>query len=283
MATTYAHWAFGRDCIKQMPEDLQLIVNAYRDYFDLGVHGPDIFFYDLLHSNVTKYGYRLHNMPSSVFFKKCKEQLYSHPEQGKMIAYIAGYLSHFILDSEIHGYVERKIEESNVSHGKIESQWDRHIMELNSRIPNLVDRSESLHPNKDNTRIISYFYDYNPKTVLRSCKWQVYTVRALNSISINKQQFLQKILRIIGKDNFADLFVSFEEIDVCRDSNLRLDKLYNKSLNLYKELVLNLINYLDNSVNEPLCDYFERDLSPISDYKKIPVFPYEKELEYKVI
>lgn len=282
MATTYAHWAFGRDCIEIMPKNLQLIVNAYRDYYDIGVHGPDIFFYDMPHSKNRKYGYQLHNIPSKIFFERCKKELYAHPEKGKMVAYIVGYLTHFVLDSQVHGYIERKIEVSNVNHTKIESQWDRHLMLLDSRIPNLVDRSESLHPTKENTRIISYFYDRKPITIFKVCKWQVFIVRALNCITVRKQHFLQKIIRRLNFKDYDDLFVGFEEIDKCLDSNIRLDKLKEKSLGLYKELVVNLINYLDKEINEPLSDYFDRDLSPAPDYKKIPVYPLSKELHYKV-
>lgn len=282
MATTYAHWAFGRDCIEVMPKNLQIIVDAYRDYYDIGVHGPDIFFYDMPHSDTRKYGYRMHNIPNTLFFERCKKELYSHPEKGKMIAYIVGYLTHFVLDSQVHGYIERKIEVSGVNHTKIESQWDRHMMIVDSRIPNLVDRSESLHPNKENAKIISYFYDFDAATVLRVCRWQVAIIRALNSITITKQHFIQKIVRKLNFKDYADLFIGFEEIDKCMDSNIRLDKLREKSIGLYKKLVVNLINYLDDEINEPLDDYFDRDLSPEPDYKKIPVYPFNKEIQYKV-
>ena len=48
MPTTYAHYRFGAECISVMPEQLQKIVNEHRALFDIGVHGPDIFFYDLI-------------------------------------------------------------------------------------------------------------------------------------------------------------------------------------------------------------------------------------------
>ena len=52
MPTTYTHWRFGQECIDVLPDELKKIVNDHRDLYDIGVHGPDIFFYDQLHKDV---------------------------------------------------------------------------------------------------------------------------------------------------------------------------------------------------------------------------------------
>lgn len=280
MPTSYAHWAFGRECIKKMPNNLQQIVQEHRDIFDLGVHGPDIFFYDLLHKQVPHYGAQIHSIPASVFFKKCKEVLSTHEEKAEMLAYIMGFLTHFTFDSTAHGYVERKRESAGISHNKVEAQFDRYMIELDGRKSNLVDRAESLNPNKDNARIISYFFTYDKKTVLRTCKWQKFVVHTLSSISPKKQAFFQKLLWKLGANDYADLFVGFEEEDVCRDSNLRLYKLSNKALKLFPSLMKNLLNYFNDK--EQLNEYFEHDFEAWPDYKKITILPYKKEIEYKV-
>ena len=280
MPTTYAHWAFGRKCIEQMPQNLQDIIHANRDIYNFGVHGPDILFYLLTDSKVTDYGYRMHNIPASEFFKKAKVAFKKHDEKDEMLTYIVAFLTHFTLDSQIHSYVERKIEESNISHNHIEAQWDRHVMLQDNRVPNLVDRSESLKPTKKIANIISYFFPQNKKTIYKSIKMQKFFVKLANAISPRKQSAWQKGLRLIKSYNNADLFIGFEEDRKCADSNLRMDKLENKAFKLFPKLLDNLLNYLNDK--EELDEYFEHDFEVWPDYKHIPVLSYDEELAYEV-
>lgn len=280
MPTTYAHWRFGADCIEKMPDNLKEIIIKHRDCFDLGVHGPDIFFYDLTHSEVSAYGSNMHTKPGREFFEKCKEVLESHEEKDAMMAYMLGFLSHFTLDSTCHGYVDRKKEFTGISHNLVESQWDRHVMELDGKKPNLVDRAESLKPNEFNAKVISYFHPLDQETILRTTKAQHTIIKLLNCKNIGKEKFFKTILHKIGMNDFADLFIGFEEIDACKDSNLRLDKLRQKALLLYPKLLKNLMEYIEGK--KKLDKYFEHDFEPWPDYKDIKVLSYEEELKYKV-
>lgn len=280
MPTTYAHWAFGRDCIELMPKNLQTIIHEHRDIYNIGVHGPDILFYDLLHSEVPKRGNEMHNTPVEEFFKTCKDEFKLHEEKAEMLAYIMGFLTHFTLDSVIHSYVAKKIEVSPVSHNKVESEWDKHVIELDNRKPNLVDRAESLRPNKKNAKIISYFYPFSDKVILRTCKWQKKTIELLNSISHKKINFFENVLGSPKFSYYLDLFMDYEDDDNCRDSNIRMDKLKEKALKLFPKLMQNLINYLNDK--DELLEYFEHDLCEWPDYKDIKVLPYKQKINYKV-
>lgn len=280
MPATYAHWNFGGKCIEVMPKDLAQIVRDNREIYDLGVHGPDIFFYDLAHPNITKYGSSLHDIPVSEFFTNSKNQYNTHNEKDAMLAYLIGFLSHVVLDSACHSYVERKIQVTKISHNHIEAQWERHLMELDKRQPNLVDRTESLKPNKENARIISYFYKTDEKVVARTTRNQKLIVKALNCISPIKEKVLKKILCTLNLNNFADLFINFEEDEKCADSNLRLDKLSEKAISTFKKELKVLVDFLNDKGE--LSKYFDTDLSVKPNYKDIEVLPLEKELTYKV-
>lgn len=280
MPTTYAHWAFGRNCIEKMPENLQKIIHENRAIYNLGVHGPDILFYDLLHSEVPKKGAELHSTPMTEFFKSCKNEFKKHNEKAEMLAYLMGFLSHFTLDSTCHSYIAKKTDVSPVSHNKVESEWDKHVIKLDNRKPNLVDRAESLRPTKKNAKVISYFYPYSEKVLYRTCKWQKYTLTLLNSISHKKEDIFRKIFKKPNMGYYLDLFMSYEDDANCEDSNLRLDKLKDKALKLYPKLMNNLINYLNDK--EELSPYFKHDLCEWPNYKDIEVLPYKKEINYKV-
>ena len=45
MPAFYAHYRFGCDVLKQLPEDIRSICTAHRGLFDIGLHGPDIYFF----------------------------------------------------------------------------------------------------------------------------------------------------------------------------------------------------------------------------------------------
>ena len=280
MPTTYAHWRFGQDCIDTMPKELKEIVNNNLDIYNLGVHGPDIFFYDLLHGDVAKYGNVIHHEPSRKFFEKTKDVMEEHEEKDAMLAYCLGFLSHFTLDSLCHGYVERKKEVSEISHGKIESEWDGHVMMLDERMVNMVDRAESLRPNKEIAKVISYFFDYDEKVVLRTTKMHHMFIHLLNYVTPLKFDIFTWLLTQFKKYDYRDLFIAPIESEKCMDSNIRLDKLRNKARKLYPKLLKNYMDYLHN--DKPLPAYFNHDFEPWIDYQEIPVLSVEEELDYVV-
>ena len=45
MPSVYAHYRFGAAMLAKMPGDIRLPVQRYRRLFDIGLHGPDLFFY----------------------------------------------------------------------------------------------------------------------------------------------------------------------------------------------------------------------------------------------
>lgn len=280
MPTTYAHWRFGQDCIDSMPDDLKEIINKNRDIFNLGVHGPDIFFYDLLHGEVPKYGDKIHYEPGRNFFEKSKKVMETHEEKDAMLAYCLGFLSHFTLDSVCHSYVNRKKEVSEISHNKVESEWDGHLMLEDGRMVNMVDRAESLRPNKEIARVISYFFDFDEKVVLRTTKMQHMFIHLLNYVTPLKFDLFQWLLNELKKYNYRDLFIAPVESEKCMDSNMRLDKLKVKAKKLYPKLLKNYMEYLRN--DKALPAYFNHNFESWENYKEIPILSAEEEIDFIV-
>ena len=50
MPTTYTHYAYGQEVFHKLPEELQRKIEPYIEYYNIGVHGPDILFYYHLHT-----------------------------------------------------------------------------------------------------------------------------------------------------------------------------------------------------------------------------------------
>ena len=280
MPTTYTHWRFGQECIGVLPDELKRIVNDHRDLYDIGVHGPDIFFYDLLHKDVSSYATTAHETAAREFFANACRAYAEHSEKEEMMAYLLGFLSHFALDSSCHGYIERKAEVSGISHNTIEAEYDSHMIRLDGRQVNLVDRVESLKPSRHNAEIISYFFPFDAKTIYRMTKGQKILLGSLNCVSDFKYRFVSWLFLKLDKKSYHDLLVPREETEGCRDSNLRLDKLRKVALKRFPELLENLIDCLNDE--DELDKYFNHDFGPWKSYQRIPVLSYEDELRYRV-
>ena len=280
MPTTYAHWRFGCECIETLPQNLKQIVHRYRELFDLGVHGPDIFFYDLRHSDVSRYGYAVHEKPGRDFFERAIK-VYKETEKDKeaMLAYLLGFLSHFTFDSQSHGYVERKKEVSGISHNKIEAEYDGYLMRQEGKAVNRVNRSASLKPSRFAAEIIARFFPFDEDVMLRTTRWQHLIIRTLFCKTSLKRNFIRSTLEKLNKLDDRDLIVEVNEMEGCKDSNLRMDKLKANALLIYPELVNDLMNALNS--DEKLPAYFDHDFGPWPDYQEIPILTLSEELEYK--
>ena len=277
MPTTYAHWRFGCDCIETLPENLKKAVNDHREIFDFGVHGPDIFFYDLSHPKIAKYGTNMHHEPAKPFFERCIE-VYKENEEDKdaMMAYMLGFLSHYTLDSQCHPYINKKDEVTpELSHNKIESEYDAHMMKLDGRSINLTDRAQSLVPKKEDAAIIARFFPFSAKDLYRVCRMHHMIIHALNCKSDMKRNTLTGTLNALHLYDFRDLPLHNEEHPLAKDSNLRIDKDRANALEYYPELVEALMKAIDEDA--PLPDYFNYNFGPDID---VPVLSYEEELNY---
>ena len=101
MPTTYTHYAYGQDVFKKLPEQIQKSIEPYMDYYNIGVHGPDIlFYYHSYHKNsVNQYGIKVHHEPAREFFKRAFKVFQVQKNKRAACAYLAGFMTHFILDS----------------------------------------------------------------------------------------------------------------------------------------------------------------------------------------
>ena len=283
MPTTYAHWRFGDKCIETLPEELQTIINDNRDIFNFGVHGPDIFFYYkcLKHNAVNEFGEELHEIPFKKTVKLFKERFENVDDGYAALSYILGFTCHFTLDSYCHGYIDRKAEVSPTTHGKIESQYDRHLLIKDGYDPVKKKVTFSLKPNREIAETISQlFTEWDKKTIYKCIKDQRFYLNLLKDNSDFKRNFLIKAMDAVHAESFKDLLITKENDPIVADSMLRLDKYFDKALEHYPLLALSLYDYLFN--NKRLDPYFHNHFCPKSDYKTIPILSLEMERNYQV-
>ena len=283
MPTTYAHWRFGDQVLQTLDEKLQQIIVKYRDLFDIGVHGPDIFFYyDCLKSNpVIAYGTWMHNTPMKAHMEMFKRNYLNSNNKDASLAYLLGFLAHFTLDSYCHGYIDHKKEEEGPSHARIEAQYDRHLLEADGYDPEKQSVTTSLHPSKFNARVIAQLFDdYNEEDILKTTKDQVFYLNLLKDSNPFKRWFLRTAMKAVKAYDYLDLLIDSYDDETCITSNMRLDKYTEKAVIHYKEIAENAIAYLNDEGE--LNDYFNNNFGPKPDYKSIPLLSVEDEKVYTV-
>ena len=178
MPTTYAHHRFGRKVAALLPAGFRGDLEPYMDYYDIGVHGPDIlFYYHAFHHNAfNQYGVRVHHEKAAVFFKRAMEVFEKQLGQPEARAYLAGFMTHFILDSNCHPYINRRARETGISHTEIETDLDIVLIKEDGLKPSRVRKTEWIRPSLGKGRIIGPYYDKPAYLIYRGLVWQKFIV-----------------------------------------------------------------------------------------------------------
>ena len=130
------HYTFGTKVVEKLPDSyIKECINKYKKVYNLGLQGPDIFFYFIpykLNKNLNL-GSIMHRNKTKDFFLiainkaiKCKDIA----KKEVMIAYICGFYGHFTLDKNCHPYIYYKSnymytkKNYNEKHIKLESDID---------------------------------------------------------------------------------------------------------------------------------------------------------------
>ncbi len=145
MPSTYAHQHFGNLVFDKLPEKLQEEIAPYKGLYNIGLQGPDIFFYyKPLHKNdVAAYGGRLHGQTGEAFFGKRLSILagLDPAQQPAAQAFLCGTACHFTLDTTCHGYVNWYEKTRHVPHNVIEGDFDRELLAAAGYVPVMADIS----------------------------------------------------------------------------------------------------------------------------------------------
>ena len=110
------HYIFGMKAYNDMPfTPLKHTIAKYRWLYQLGLQGPDMFFYNipiLRHRDYRNVGSYMHEHKVNAFFECCLRRIgtiRSRQQQEEAISYLAGFMNHYIADSICHPYVYGRI------------------------------------------------------------------------------------------------------------------------------------------------------------------------------
>lgn len=231
MPTTYAHYTFGRSVLKELNEDIREPITKNIELFNIGLHGPDmLFYYKPLKSNkVNKLGNEIHKINANTFFEKAKKIILSYDDNNKAFAYIAGFICHYMLDSQCHPYI--RLKENQISHNEIEAEFDRFIMLKDNLDPITFKPTSHIVPSIENAEYIyKFFSDTRRSEILKSLKSMKLYLNLLVAPRPLMRALLIRALKISGSKNKIDLIKKYFPNEECNKINDELIKLYNEAI-----------------------------------------------------
>lgn len=138
MPAIFAHYAFGAEALPKFAAPVQRIVRSHRALFDLGVQGPDFYFFDqflmLLGKRYARTGSALHHGSCASLLQALEGEGGRRPDNGAL-AYLFGLIGHFALDQAAHPSIDRWVAALNYNHHRLETEFDRFLLERAGMAP----------------------------------------------------------------------------------------------------------------------------------------------------
>lgn len=151
MPAFISHYLFGLDIYNRMENlSVKKTIHDNRYSYNLGLQGPDLFFYNLpmvFGPNEQNVGGLMHEQNVNVFFYHYMNQLFSLSTKEFPIgfSYLCGLLCHYCLDVHLHPYIyfrsgfrtdeKDSSKKTFPAHAQMESQLDTILLKMKKNIP----------------------------------------------------------------------------------------------------------------------------------------------------
>ena len=91
MPSTYAHRRFGANVLDHLPAPLREKLEAHRELYDIGLHGPDLLFYYHAEKStpVAALGNAMHDEPGRTFFDRARRVVHEEADREAALALCA--------------------------------------------------------------------------------------------------------------------------------------------------------------------------------------------------
>ena len=180
-------------------------------------------------------GYRDHERTGRDFFTEAAGNANAARDREAALSYLYGVLCHFALDRCCHPYVAEK-ELQGVSHSTIESSFDRYLLIRDGLDPVTHKVTAHLHPSRKSAGVIALFYPF--LTVEEVFQAENHMLLFLNALIAKgpKRRALLRAMNLADKAHLSDLFIPYEQVSECTDSDRALYGHYQEALELSGEL-----------------------------------------------
>lgn len=271
MPASYAHYTFGSQVLSEIKNlSIKQLLLGHHDTYDIGLHGPDILFYykPIKSNHVSKTGYALHDKTADNFFDHARQvikQASSQEEKDAAMAYAIGFICHFALDSECHGYVDDMVKKLSVSHTKIESEFERLLLDKNHLNPITTRTTAHIMASEKCASCIAPFFqglmsfeDITPEEILKALKSFKFYSNLLLAPHKPERALIDLILKLSGHYDFMHgLMISYKPEPKCETTNRELYRRYEQAIPVAVRLIQKFYEAADQDT--PLPERFHRN------------------------
>ncbi len=239
MPSTYAHFKFANQVPENLPPQLQEIIENNKTLYLIGCHGPDILFYykAIKRNAINDQGYAMHNQKALPFFEHAKKVIENSSDKYASLSYIMGFITHFALDSECHGYVEEKRRTGAASHTKIEVEFDRALLIADGKDPLRQKLAEHIRAESEYASIIAPFFGLDARIIKKTLKDMKFICNLFVAPGKIKRGLLNGIFSAMGANELKDQIVGYEPYPPCSDSTEILTEKMKGALPVALELI----------------------------------------------
>ena len=243
MPACAAHYLFGQDVLDRLGADLKKSALAYKKEYDLGLQGPDIFFFykPYRKNEISAYGIARHREPGLRMFAP----ILAEKREKAALAYLMGLVCHYALDSCCHPYVNGN-SRSDADHGRMESAYDRQLL-LRRGLAGPRDR---LIPAEgpDFGAMASLWPGMDENAVRRCVRSMRFYIRLLD----RRKKFLRALEAAAGKRGAFSPLLLPEAVPPEQQEHLRhLDALYARALEKAPALIRGACGAMGSAAPRP--------------------------------
>lgn len=242
MPSTYAHYRFGAAMLSSMPGDLKRTVGRFRRLYDIGLHGPDLFYYHspVLKGGVRALGVKYHQQTGREFFQRvCRIARLEKSEAAA--AYIYGVLCHYALDSACHPLILEQSAAGTAGHTQIEREFDRFLLEKDGKIPpESQDLSNHLHLTPGECETVAKFYPGATARHIQQClRTMSGSHKILSTPEGARRTLLRKGMGLLGAD-VSEMLMTTGPDPMCAQLDPILMEKYEQAAAEFPELLRQL-------------------------------------------
>lgn len=238
MPAGYTHYCFGKDVYKHLDDqNIKDLLLRNENCFLIGLHGPDIFFYE----RWNKIARKMHQDKANTFFEKAQDIIQSEAQ----LAYILGFICHYLLDSQMHPYIKRMIKNTNMDHFEIESDYDRLLLKRNHQDPLHKEIYEHIRfKEKEICTIQSFFPELSYLDIEKALKGLKRIDHLLKAPNFIKRGLIYGCFHLtFNFHKLQGLIINYHHNEEMERYNDILDKIYQQAL---KEASIYLPLYIRN-------------------------------------
>ena len=256
MPSTYAHYRFGAALLPNMPGDVRRTIQRFRRLFDMGLHGPDIFYYyfPIAKSGASFLGIKFHEQTGREFFLRvCRAVRLERSEAAA--SYLYGVLCHYCLDSYCHPFITAQAQAGTASHVQIETEFDRFLLEADGKVPpQTQDLSRHMRLTPGECETVAKFYPpATAKGVESAIKSMAFFTKLLAAPDGARRTVLGKGMDILAPV-YRGMLMTTGPDPKCAHLDPELMDCYQKAAEAFPEMLSQLLAHMTYSA--PFGDEF---------------------------